>query len=686
MIRYNKLISQFDHDRIAKDFRIFRFASSDQYIKYGALILDLIDSSLNANSIVFEGGKTFYGLFGSDENLFDLRGKMKSISEADNLEVVDETGNIKNIPNHILLKLLLNSTVNAEHEILKYNNLTGQLYLIASENLQRWSKRDNLIIKVPALKLDVDSQMRLSLSVITFTNLSLKNKLRFDKKKLHEYARYTFLPGQLSMRRVLPSENLDLDKIYIIKQEEGKKSIIPFFNFESKDKFDKSKLGQLYQFWKKVEASLSDYLQIRFSELKQTRSFEFEKEINKLKKERIDELLNTFSINLEDTIQDEESTEFIKDFMVKLKSIKSDLKVSLNQRLDDIDVNIRLVHNEEHYSKFNLVDPYQTNSDEKITQHLTLEDFDESSEAAIQNILKELAIKSDITKTQVRITDWSKFNYSNDWLFITKEDDQFYFLTITPSGQLNFESHEPDILASHHYADLINIYDSESINDIEGLILSPKGDINIIERTKLYTLPDFITVGNELYMTSQPFQLSKREVIDLFKELTNAHRFNAKQLQIIEDYLEQINRINDDQLGRSELTELVKDRTLKKLFTQWMYKKTGHLLYHYFRDQRRYDLLDSNLDIKYVIDENSKAGYYFVGEKGKGIQAKFPKASIIRRIRPHEESKIFFEELIPTLNVDFVRNESLTVLPFPFKYLREYIEANINKEGFRGIS
>ena len=37
-----------------------------------------------------------------------------------------------------------------------------------------------------------------------------------------------------------------------------------------------------------------------------------------------------------------------------------------------------------------------------------------------------------------------------------------------------------------------------------------------------------------------------------------------------------------------------------------------------------------------------------------------------------------FSELLPLMAVDFVRNKQYTVLPFPFKYLREWKTINEN--------
>ena len=48
------------------------------------------------------------------------------------------------------------------------------------------------------------------------------------------------------------------------------------------------------------------------------------------------------------------------------------------------------------------------------------------------------------------------------------------------------------------------------------------------------------------------------------------------------------------------------------------------------------------------------------------------RSSVIRKVIPYQESKLFFREVLDTMNVTFVRHSQLTVMPFPFKYLREY--------------
>lgn len=87
---------------------------------------------------------------------------------------------------------------------------------------------------------------------------------------------------------------------------------------------------------------------------------------------------------------------------------------------------------------------------------------------------------------------------------------------------------------------------------------------------------------------------------------------------------------------------------------------------------KRDELLTSCLDIKFYND--SKDYYYFVGTIGAGMRATIECAVNVRKISPYQESAIFFKKLLPLMNVTFVRNGQLTVVPFPFKYLREYVK------------
>ena len=85
----------------------------------------------------------------------------------------------------------------------------------------------------------------------------------------------------------------------------------------------------------------------------------------------------------------------------------------------------------------------------------------------------------------------------------------------------------------------------------------------------------------------------------------------------------------------------------------------------------RQELLYAITDIKLFGRDDRR--YYFVGIIGEGMRTNVAHAANIRMVEPYKNSVLRFEDLLPLMNVTFVRNGQLTVMPFPFKYLREYI-------------
>jgi len=64
---------------------------------------------------------------------------------------------------------------------------------------------------------------------------------------------------------------------------------------------------------------------------------------------------------------------------------------------------------------------------------------------------------------------------------------------------------------------------------------------------------------------------------------------------------------------------------------------------------------------------------YYVGVIGKGMERKVKKAALIREVVVEKGSSLFIEDIIDMMAVPFVRHDQMTVLPFPIKYLREWI-------------
>ncbi len=89
----------------------------------------------------------------------------------------------------------------------------------------------------------------------------------------------------------------------------------------------------------------------------------------------------------------------------------------------------------------------------------------------------------------------------------------------------------------------------------------------------------------------------------------------------------------------------------------------------------RTNLIEEMIDIN-CIPLSEKRLLYSVGDVGSGVSDTLEKAVNVRLVEAWEGSVLFFEDLMELLDVYFVRHKQLTVLPYPFKYLREWCYIN----------
>lgn len=584
------------------------------------------------------------------------------------VEKVASISQLKLIPEHLLIQLLLNSLAAPNNEYLAYNNVGGSLMCIPPEIFKRQAGSAKHLFKIPALKINIDRQMMLQLDLKTFSSLSIKSKLGLNKP-LKEYPQYTIVYSTRSFRRVLPSEKFELKDKYILKQEEGKKSSISFLNLKDPDSFFNSKSGLLYSFLKEVDKKLSPYIKLAVSQISPEQSLRFDKLVSVEKSDAIKKLISQKGIHIVDLVKDEESIDSIEQLRKSLYEYYPELLVTVGRRSKRSSLNLILVHNADFYNRYGGTDPYGSRSPGIMSQHITIEDFNTSSKAVLDNAIKELCIKHDLSAGRITLTNWQVLRFHSKWIFGQRFGDKFLFMEIFPNGSFEFNLLEiPSVIESEFqkYADDYLEFESKKGNpEVEGIIISGNGESNLICKTARYTLPDFQTIGRAFEEVAQPLRISKEDFLSHFIQF-----MQGKDNSALKEYLCTLQDLLQEEFTREDILGIIRHRTIRKDFTQFFNERTGFLLRTYFKDaDTRYEILDSNLDIKYYTQDSS--GYYFVGTKGEGIQSNFPYASMIRRIVPIGESRLLFHEILPTMKVDFVRNQNLTVLPFPFKYLRE---------------
>lgn len=572
-------------------------------------------------------------------------------------------------------------------------------------------------------------------NVKTFSNVLLNKHIDFIGKKLEDYPHFEINPTTRKMIRV-PFGKTSKSTFINRKTRDDKKNDIEFLDFSNWTKFKTSKCGILYKFMKDVKGNLSKYFKkFEFVKLAENdNELEFSKNTTLEKDEKVKKFYETtpIIINIDAIKEDADKIKALK-LAKSLKQFITDTEKDYgipneNVRIDDgiskNALNFRIIHNKKYYDdKGDPKNDFKGQS--KLIQHITLEDFADyknisknenedfqyviptnklgTSSPTLDNLFKELYIKNDIINGQITLTDW---HHLDNYQFIIREQieidkdnkkDIFHSLEINTSGKLKFNTFRSERKPEfREYKQHFESYGKNYNQEIDGLVIS-KDSVNIIIRTELHTLPDFEKIGNDLrkkendnsYPTSYVLQL-----IDGFCQINESLMQKKMKVKIDKDNSETFltSTLVDKLKGSlsSFKAEITKDEFKQKLsdakfsgstrfrkeFSWYFEDMTKDILDTFFKDESiRKKILSSNIGISYRQGKsgNKNIAMYYVGKKTSSLQQKIDKATVLRKVIAIE-GNLVFENLLHTMNVDFVRNGALTVIPYPFKYLREMIE------------
>ena len=592
-IKTNQIEYAIDRNNVKSRFKFLTIATSDKYIKHGSYILDAPALNNDVKSIVFDTGKKLFVMMTSDSNHRSTLKKIFSeIDDGSTLSVADT--NVDELPDHILLQLLLNALPHNDTDTLGFKNLTGHFYYFNKS----WIKPKAM--QVPCLEFQFTKDSRIEMHVRTFTSELLKDQITFEKRSIAEYPRYV-LCNDKTLRRRLSKEK---KPGFILRQIDRRKTEITFMDIQNENKFDQSKIAMLESTIATFNHRYENIAHIDCSYQEVTNRIDFTLSHRKEYTKRILNMLACHEIRIVDQIDDNYSHILCSKICSGIKEKYKIDNVSVEKKLDKNKLNICVIHNKKHYK--NCSDPHYDNINNGYTvQHVTLEDFDQHVEYSISTVIYELMIKQDLKNEKISLFDWNSLKLNEPLIFAIENNERSYFMAINPDGSFkidemeNFSTHQPD----NKYKCCINIFEyGKACNEkIRGLIIDSKGQINVIKDTGIITLPE------------------SDEIKTLLASGDTALRGKA----------------------------------------------------------RREELLSSCLDIKTY--EDSGRLYYFVGTIGEGMRAKIAKASNVRCIEGYNKGPILFNRLLPTMNIPFVHNNQLTVIPFPFKYLREYLNMQVGR-------
>lgn len=413
---------------------------------------------------------------------------------------------------------------------------------------------------------------------------------------------------------LIPADKNSKQKQYVDFQYKNTKHAVTFLESKSLQAFEVSKTGIFDKLLQKFNRAYGDFIKLELKKESDWDKLEVKSSASKKIKhiERLQKLLENKNINIVDKIQDASSKYFCEQLINTYKTMFDNVSLKKTSKIENKALNICVIHNKTYYEiNKDEKDTYE-NSGKSVVQNITIEDFTNSkgevSEAACLVVMNELFVKEDIIKNhKITLTDWSSYNFDKDLIFCwhEKNDDNknyYYFMNVKPTGEFEIGEKTKDLFNQEQFEKIEEIFELNNMKaerhnkyneKYKGLILNDKDEINIIQDSSFFMMPECSLICKDL---------------------------------------------KTGKISRS------KDSLIK-----------------YF---------GGCLDIYY---KNSDDGIlYSSGQIGSGMNTTIAKAAHVRKIIPYKGAALFFQNYLETMNVTFIRNGQLTVMPFPFKYLREY--------------
>lgn len=695
----NRINVTYNMENIDADFDIFRVEKSNKdYYKYN--ILDSAVYEFKAAAVQWTFGATALVLFRKGE-VTEQQFKESIMKEYEDVKIQkidlldsEQCSNCFYFENRLLAQLLINSMRTPKHEAFMYNNLTGKLFY----HDPSWKHKDKLTGKVNFIRF-----LEIVIDPGMYLNLEHKTFKRYDRES---NGLYVIDSKTGEFRKKLKTDT------NVITYKEGSLPHNHFRvdNFDITDitHFRKSKMGVMEQFLRDVNDNLSKYISIDIVEREDAQEFD----ISNLEKKGISELEYGEMLQKKGVvIVDENDSEISKDIVAKLQEELEKyyhVKAAVGNLSGDA-YNIRIIHDGEYYAENEMHDPHSDNLKGYIVQHITeeAEHFTNTkgSSPDIKKIVQELIIKGDVRERMISIFDWERLDSGKDWTFVLRKKIKtkfgenvehvnfvnkkafnyynYYRLKIDGNGKMEFDAFcDSNQSETEEWNKICYAYDFVEDkhhgvqNHVEGLMYSNIDNIHAILLTREKTLPNISALMDTLIETDAKERVPKEILLKAINDFETEHIAAG---EIISEWKNKL----------SVETEMITKKSIKKIlnmksgtaskFNRFLHQKYGIWIDGELRKGEFEYLyqIGNLLNIKYDYNENDyldgRAFVYYVGAKGNNKKTKYPNACCMRKVISLGET-LEYEEALPLMTVEFVRNSQFTVLPFPFKYLREYIE------------
>jgi hypothetical protein len=712
----NKYSISYNPDTINKDFIILMLNRTEKYSYWPSTgtLLQSIGDEYKAFSIHYDFGNRAYLLLKRDENK-DPQGLRSKLAHDPRLSgVTVELVSVCSEPQehtstapqtlygYWVVSLILNALPEliksqGEDFLSKFRTLNGKLFLF-----DKSCKPTDLQIQAWQVRLGKDGV--LALHRISFKRFNRQSyEIQKKQKRAERDAIWAFETTTNSLSLLSQSieealqNNIPLFTQGIIRHSNVHVKAAPFFDFGSENLFYKSRVGVYHTIEKLVQQFTSRWITI--TPTKHDLDSYMLMNNPKFWQNRVLNWIPTISqgpLYLIDLIGTGES----KSKAIKLQEELSSLMPNFPTAIicttpKSKALNIVLVHEHEWYESIGQNDPY-IRKREFICQHVTIENLPANT-TEILVILKELCLKNDLNSGVANFTNWVDFNLKEPYTFSTlhfpsrrDEEGRCSMVTIQPDGKLSFESYStfsddilirpmPDFYTEvNTHVDYIKKNIDISNYRLEGVIINGNGDINIIYRTEMVTMPDQNQLNKAIGSTfsSFPYQLTTPEsmaswIQNIFNEPSEVKWDEEKVKTLLTEIIKESKTVNQGKLLVALRAARWIQNKERKFLCSRLQTEFGVTLQLSRNKSNKESFFSFKTNLRYKKIGEEELIYVVGFQDNVGLKPAFSKASHFRHVFTSLQSSMFFEELFTTFDDNSIRLDENTVLPLAFKYVRE---------------
>lgn len=595
------------------------------------------------------GGTSFYILLKGNSEKNEIISKLKSIVLD---EPITEEKYNQVAPDMIFDLLLIglsnnDSDTEDDGDNLPYSNLDGGVYTFEPGDVYEGDRVVTFNLKVRPAKdcIDLFGQTQMQFPAQTFASVAKMNETEADRKYLKGLPRFQMVDNRymkLSNGCKFGSGGREYVKH---GYREMKKASIDFLGLSSVDEFDKSKMGRTRLTLRKMRREYADIgLEVDFV---RTNLFDGNKYTKKNPgfTKYLTELWQDKKINIIDKVKSPTSESIVA-------GVSMELKVLFNVDTVPAEDVVKGEYNLVIISR-KIRDPNHKPYDDAMVQHLSVESFAKkyhrkdlarlkalyeeiqsgkipgSRRNSLEMLLSDFIIKGDIINNTQTFFGWYK-EHLMDVEPVSTLDRTWRFY-----DRVRIENTDPDHRMEAKYSDKMGCLEMDRNGDMS---------YRIIEE-------DEIKEDFGLQLIWNQFNKNQSNIKGVMSDGENTYAFLSTDVRMIPelDLLRQKLRDNEQNHAEDESVAL-----------------TGGI-----KTKAEYELyLKACTDVRYVYDKSEC--YYFVGVRSEDIKFALHWSAGLLRIKRLEGRENAPKVVFDMMLAPFVRLNRFTILPYPFKYLREF--------------